>query len=48
MGFHTYIQRFVGDPSGQDKLTIIVLCNRTDLNPEELAAKVTSLNLESR
>ena len=48
MGFHTYIQRFVGDPSGQDKLTIIVLCNRTDLNPEELAAEVASLYLESR
>ncbi len=35
MGFHTYIVRFVGD-----KLTIIVLCNRTDLDPEALALKV--------
>jgi CubicO group peptidase (beta-lactamase class C family) len=43
MGFHTYIERFV-----DDKLSIIVLCNRTDLNPEELAAKVADLYLESR
>jgi CubicO group peptidase (beta-lactamase class C family) len=35
MGFHTYIQRFV-----DDKLTIIVLCNRTDLNPEKLASQL--------
>jgi len=35
MGFHTYIVRFVGN-----KLTIIVLCNRTDLDPEALALKV--------
>ncbi len=43
MGFHTYIERFV-----DDKLSIIVLCNRTDLNPEELAAKIAGLYLESR
>ncbi len=42
MGFHTYIERFV-----DDKLSIIVLCNRTDLNPEELAGKVADLYLES-
>src|SRR5712692_11526697 len=35
MGFHTYVVRFVGN-----KLTIIVLCNRTDLDPEALALKV--------
>jgi CubicO group peptidase (beta-lactamase class C family) len=35
LGFHTYIQRFPGD-----RLTIIILCNRTDLDPESLAAKV--------
>jgi len=35
MGFHTYIVRFVSD-----NLTIIVLCNRTDLDPEALALKV--------
>jgi CubicO group peptidase (beta-lactamase class C family) len=42
MGFHTYIERFV-----DDRLSIIVLCNRTDLNPEELAGKVADLYLES-
>jgi len=35
IGFHTYIQRFPAD-----RLTVIVLCNRTDLHPESLAAKV--------
>src|SRR6266478_306390 len=35
MGFHSYIVRFV-----EDKLTIIVLCNRTDLDPESLALRV--------
>jgi CubicO group peptidase (beta-lactamase class C family) len=40
MGFHTYIQRFV-----DDKLTIIVLCNRTDLNPEKLSSQVADLYL---
>ncbi len=38
MGFHTYIVRFVAD-----KLTILVLCNRTDLDPEALALKVVDL-----
>jgi CubicO group peptidase (beta-lactamase class C family) len=38
MGFHTYIARFV-----RDRLTIIVLCNRTDLDPEVLALKVADL-----
>src|SRR6266852_3498582 len=37
-GFHTYIVRFVAD-----KLTIVVLCNRTDLDPEALALKVVDL-----
>jgi CubicO group peptidase (beta-lactamase class C family) len=40
VGFHTYIQRF---PS--DRLTIIILCNRTDLAAESLAAKVADLVL---
>jgi CubicO group peptidase (beta-lactamase class C family) len=40
MGFHTYIQRFV-----DDKLTIIILCNRTDLDPEKLASQVADLYL---
>src|SRR5258705_1147606 len=34
IGFHTYIQRF-----SADHLTIIILCNRTDLDPESLALK---------
>jgi len=38
MGFHSYIARLV-----EDKLTIIVLCNRTDLDPESLALKVADL-----
>ena len=38
MGFHTYIMRFTAE-----KLTIIVLCNRTDLDPEALALKVADL-----
>jgi CubicO group peptidase (beta-lactamase class C family) len=38
IGFHTYIQRFPAD-----SLTIIVLCNRTDLDPESLALKVADL-----
>jgi CubicO group peptidase (beta-lactamase class C family) len=48
MGFHTYIECFTGDASGRDRLTIIALCNRIDVNPEELAAKVADLYLESR
>ena len=42
IGFHTYIQRFPAD-----HLTIIILCNRTDLDPESLAAKVADLFLKS-
>jgi CubicO group peptidase (beta-lactamase class C family) len=38
MGFHTYIVRFTAE-----KQTIIVLCNRTDLDPEALALKVADL-----
>ena len=40
VGFHTYIARFPAD-----KLTVIVLCNRTDLDPESLALKVADLYL---
>jgi CubicO group peptidase (beta-lactamase class C family) len=43
MGFHTYIERFVDSATGHGRLTIIVLCNRTDLNPEELAKKAADL-----
>jgi len=35
IGFHTYLLRFPAD-----HLTSIVLCNRADLDPESLAAKV--------
>jgi CubicO group peptidase (beta-lactamase class C family) len=40
MGFRTTIQRFP-----DDELTIIVLGNRTDIDPEELALKVADLYL---
>lgn len=40
-GFHSYIARFAAD-----KLTVIVLCNRTDLDPEALALKVADLVLQ--
>jgi CubicO group peptidase (beta-lactamase class C family) len=40
IGFHTYIQRYPAD-----SLTIIILCNRTDLDPESLGARVTDLYL---
>jgi CubicO group peptidase (beta-lactamase class C family) len=45
IGFHTYIERV---PAA--RLAIIVLCNRTDLDPEALAAKVADiyLNVDSR
>jgi CubicO group peptidase (beta-lactamase class C family) len=48
MGFHTYIERFgssateSGRPD-QNAMSIVVLCNRTDLDPEALAAKVADL-----
>jgi CubicO group peptidase (beta-lactamase class C family) len=38
LGFRTVIDRFTND-----KLTIIILCNRTDLDPSELALKVVDL-----
>jgi CubicO group peptidase (beta-lactamase class C family) len=40
IGFRTTIQRFP-----DDQLTIIVLANRVDINPEELALKVADLYL---
>jgi len=40
IGFRTTIQRFP-----DDQLTVIVLANRTDINPEELALKVADLYL---
>jgi CubicO group peptidase (beta-lactamase class C family) len=35
MGFRTVIERFTAE-----RLTIVVLCNRTDLEPEKLALQV--------
>jgi CubicO group peptidase (beta-lactamase class C family) len=46
-GFHTYIERFAGDANGEGRLTIIVLCNRTDVDPEKLAAQVADLCMGS-
>jgi CubicO group peptidase (beta-lactamase class C family) len=48
MGFHTYIERFGASASetgrlDQSALSVVVLCNRTDLNPETLAAKIADL-----
>jgi CubicO group peptidase (beta-lactamase class C family) len=43
IGFRTTIQRFT-----DDGLTIIVLANRTDVNPEELALKVADLYLGAK
>jgi CubicO group peptidase (beta-lactamase class C family) len=43
IGFRTTIQRFP-----DDQLTIIVLANRVDINPEELALKVADLYLRSK
>ena len=40
MGFRTVIQRFT-----RDRLTIIILCNRLDLDPKDLAEKVADLIL---
>jgi CubicO group peptidase (beta-lactamase class C family) len=40
IGFRSTIQRFVEGP-----VTIIILCNRTDLSPHELAEKITDLIL---
>ena len=40
MGFRTIIERFT-----TNQLTIVILCNRTDLNPEALAGKTADLYL---
>jgi CubicO group peptidase (beta-lactamase class C family) len=41
VGFRTTIQRFI-----QDDLTIVILCNRADMNPSELALQVADLFLQ--
>lgn len=43
IGFRTTIQRFPND-----NLSIIVLANRSDVNPEELALKVADLYLREK
>jgi hypothetical protein len=43
IGFRTTIQRFP-----DDKLTIIVLANRTDVDPEALALRVADLFFERK
>ena len=43
VGFKTTIQRFP-----EDKLTVIVLANRTDIDPEQMALKVADLYLKKR
>jgi len=43
MGFKTAIQRFT-----KDGLTVIVLCNRTDLDPSALATRVADFYLAGR
>jgi CubicO group peptidase (beta-lactamase class C family) len=47
MGFRTYIERFAGNTASRRELTIIVLCNRTDLDPERLAAPIADLYIGS-
>ena len=42
-GFRTAIERFT-----QDKLTIVILCNRTDLDPNELALHAAELVFQER
>jgi CubicO group peptidase (beta-lactamase class C family) len=44
MGFRTAIERFT-DGSG---LTVIILCNRTDLEPEKLALQVADFTFSSK
>jgi CubicO group peptidase (beta-lactamase class C family) len=41
IGFHAYIQRFPAD-----RLTIIILTNRTDLDPESLSLRAADLMLQ--
>jgi CubicO group peptidase (beta-lactamase class C family) len=42
MGFRTVIERFTADP-----LTIVILCNRTDLDPAKLALQVAVADLRN-
>ena len=47
MGFRTYIERFADKAVGRSELTIIVLCNRTDLDLEGFAAQIADLYNDS-
>jgi CubicO group peptidase (beta-lactamase class C family) len=56
MGFHSYIVRFESNGGATNSsapsdplanLSIIVLCNRTDISPESLALQVANLFLDS-
>ena len=42
VGFKSVVDRFT-----KDRLTVIVLCNRSDLDPAVLAAKVAHLYLDA-
>jgi CubicO group peptidase (beta-lactamase class C family) len=42
-GFHSYIERFIGE-----RLTIVLLGNRSDLDPEKFAGRIADLFLASR
>jgi hypothetical protein len=60
MGFHSYIVRFSKNSAAKQApkaeiaddplagITIIVLCNRTDISPESLALRIASLFCVSR
>jgi|HubBroStandDraft_2_1064218.scaffolds.fasta_scaffold08237_4 CubicO group peptidase (beta-lactamase class C family) len=41
MGFRTVIQRFP-----KDDVSLVILCNRTDLNPQSLAERIATLALQ--
>src|SRR5437588_119953 len=43
MGFRTVIERFLGE-----NLTIVILCNRTDLDPERLSLQVADMLLPEK
>ena len=43
MGFRTVVERFLGE-----NLTIIILSNRTDLDPEKLSLEVADLFLPAK
>jgi CubicO group peptidase (beta-lactamase class C family) len=45
MGFHSYIVRFTVAAGSLNGVTIIVLCNRTDISPESLALQIANLFL---